>query len=524
MQVDALLKGDEKVGIAIKREVRMALSAGLLDGKQARKPFHWPLEFPEVFARDNHGFDAILGNPPFLGNRLWKTMVHERMQWQAQMLLGVSPGKIDLCILFHRRAVDLLRDFGSYGLLATTNIAEGSAISVGLGEIVQKGEQIYGMKNFRWPGKASVTTSIVVFFKGAFAGRKVVDGVACSRIGSRLEPEENTGWKPEKSPNPLLSFAGVDNSRGLAFVVTPKDEWFSILADEKNSILRPYFSGEDITNHCLRNQERWALDIGDMELDYIAEQYPLAYRFLMDVVKETRTKQVLKSYKGLSERWWQFWNHRADLFRAVRKKSQCIVYSKITKHPICIIADTSWIYTNQVVIVEMASPEIHPICLSSFFTEWVVARQGAKFGVGASLRLSIKEAFDTFPLPHKKLSVSGVTAAAEFDRTLKSWCSENSIGVTGFANAMGNEKIQDDKMCRVREILNEIDMEVSRAYAWEEFPYKRDSHSAPYIVGNNNTAFILSNEARSKVLDFIMSLNREQFQAAKRRNVNADRR
>ena len=30
------------------------------------KPFHWPLEFPEVFMQRG-GFDAIVGNPPFMG-------------------------------------------------------------------------------------------------------------------------------------------------------------------------------------------------------------------------------------------------------------------------------------------------------------------------------------------------------------------------------------------------------------------------------------------------------------------------
>src|SRR5262249_16126324 len=30
-------------------------------------PFPWELEFPAVFARDNPGFDAFVGNPPFLG-------------------------------------------------------------------------------------------------------------------------------------------------------------------------------------------------------------------------------------------------------------------------------------------------------------------------------------------------------------------------------------------------------------------------------------------------------------------------
>src|SRR5207247_2315863 len=30
-------------------------------------PFHWELEFPEVFDREIGGFHVIVGNPPFLG-------------------------------------------------------------------------------------------------------------------------------------------------------------------------------------------------------------------------------------------------------------------------------------------------------------------------------------------------------------------------------------------------------------------------------------------------------------------------
>ena len=31
------------------------------------EPFHWEIEFPEVFGRENGGFDAMVGNPPFAG-------------------------------------------------------------------------------------------------------------------------------------------------------------------------------------------------------------------------------------------------------------------------------------------------------------------------------------------------------------------------------------------------------------------------------------------------------------------------
>ena len=44
-----------------------AIAATLKQGEHPLTPFHWEIEFPEVFARENGRFDAIVGNPPFLG-------------------------------------------------------------------------------------------------------------------------------------------------------------------------------------------------------------------------------------------------------------------------------------------------------------------------------------------------------------------------------------------------------------------------------------------------------------------------
>ena len=38
-------------------------------------PFHWEIEFPEVFDRDSPGFDGIVGNPPFLGGTRISTVL-----------------------------------------------------------------------------------------------------------------------------------------------------------------------------------------------------------------------------------------------------------------------------------------------------------------------------------------------------------------------------------------------------------------------------------------------------------------
>ena len=39
----------------------------LRGGEKPVPPLHWEIEFPEVFGRENPGFDAMVGNPPFAG-------------------------------------------------------------------------------------------------------------------------------------------------------------------------------------------------------------------------------------------------------------------------------------------------------------------------------------------------------------------------------------------------------------------------------------------------------------------------
>ena len=49
------------------------------------KPFHWEVEFPEVFDRENPGFDAIVGNPPFAGkNTIMGILTNFRLPRLAQ--------------------------------------------------------------------------------------------------------------------------------------------------------------------------------------------------------------------------------------------------------------------------------------------------------------------------------------------------------------------------------------------------------------------------------------------------------
>ena len=50
------------------------------------EPFHWEIEYPEVFDLENPGFDAIIGNPPFAGkNTIASANVDSYLAWLKQI-------------------------------------------------------------------------------------------------------------------------------------------------------------------------------------------------------------------------------------------------------------------------------------------------------------------------------------------------------------------------------------------------------------------------------------------------------
>jgi len=131
-----------------------------------RQPaFHWPFEFPEVFAQD--GFSAFVGNPPFLGGKRISTFYGDAYKSALVLLIPRSNPNADICAKFHLRCFDLLRRNGAYGLLSTDRISEGDTRVGGLDQIPDAGGVIFRAdKSKSWPGDAAVRYSIVHVYSG----------------------------------------------------------------------------------------------------------------------------------------------------------------------------------------------------------------------------------------------------------------------------------------------------------------------------------------------------------------------
>ena len=139
------------------------MRAQLNSGPHPITPFHWQIEFPEVFEGDNAGFDSIVGNPPFAGKN---TITHGNRAGFLDWLKIISPashGNADLSAHFFRRAYALLRHGGTMGLIATNTIGQGDTRESGLRWLLAEADGVIyrAKRRVKWPGDAAVVVSTV---------------------------------------------------------------------------------------------------------------------------------------------------------------------------------------------------------------------------------------------------------------------------------------------------------------------------------------------------------------------------
>ncbi len=181
----------------------------VVDDSRGRKlpvrPFHWEIEFPEVFGRANSGFDVFIGNPPFMGGRFVSGVLSPEYLDYLQGAYPQGGGQTDLVAYFFRRAFSELREGGAIGLIATNTIAQGDTRTAGLSWICMNGGTIYAAtKRLRWPGRAAVVISVVHALKGFIPPPYLLDQREVDLITAYLF---HTGT--HTAPNRLVTNSGL---------------------------------------------------------------------------------------------------------------------------------------------------------------------------------------------------------------------------------------------------------------------------------------------------------------------------
>ena len=115
IQAGLAVDGDVDAIKDLTQRAKFALSVGLPASKESRRPFHWPLEFPEVYVAGRAGFSAIVGNPP------WGSATDSiQKQW---MDMGYETiGDYEFAIAFSEQATRLVCHDGIVGLVLPNTV------------------------------------------------------------------------------------------------------------------------------------------------------------------------------------------------------------------------------------------------------------------------------------------------------------------------------------------------------------------------------------------------------------------
>ena len=280
------------------------LQQGRPSGTVVRQPFHWPLAFPEVFADNTApGFDALIGNPPFLGgSKISGTLGDDYLNWLQRWDGNGITGSADLAARFLLRGSRLLSVRGQLGYVTVNTLVEGATLRVGLEQLPLTIRA--GRSPHPWP-TASANLQIVELWASCMPLSReasfLVDGEEVPAIGPDLEPYGRIQGRPKRlEENYGIAFNG-SKVMGQGFILTDDDNEGLISHDQRNAeIIQPYVVGKDLNQRPDCSASRWIINFGGWSLEH-AEEYPDCIEIVRRLVKPERDRNKRKPRR---ERWW----------------------------------------------------------------------------------------------------------------------------------------------------------------------------------------------------------------------------
>lgn len=452
--------------------------ASLHGGDHPLQPFHWQIEFPEVFTVDakgkpNGGFDAIVGNPPFAGKN---TIISGNREGYLDWLLSAHPeahGNADLVAHFFRHAFNLLRPQGCFGLIATNTIGQGDTRSTGLRWICTNGGTIYNARRrCRWPGQAAVVVSVVHVSKSPRHPPFQLDGRSVDKITAYLFHSGGHEDPASLIANTRKSFNGTCIlGMGFTFDDTANQNVATSLAEMQRLIrsnpknaqrIRPYLGGEELNTSPTHQHNRYVIDFGDLSEEE-SRGWPELMAIIEAKVKPVRLTDNREAYR---RNWWQFGEKRQELYSTIESFDRVIVISRISN-----AFAFTFVAANQVLnekIVVFADESFECFCVLQSRVHEIWARLFSST-LKDDLQYTHSRCFENFPFPIHIERCNGVQqAGSSYFSSRSNVMVRNNEGLTKTYNRFHDPDESSADILQLRDLHATMDRAVLEAYGWHD--------------------------------------------------------
>ncbi len=503
---DAVDLASEKIA-RIANSAARKLSSDLPAERLPRRPLHWPLDFPEVFNREKRGFDAIIGNPPFLGG----LRITELYGDCYNTFLGRAypPGGrlCDLSAYFFRRAYQLIAVGGTFGFLATNTISQGITQNNGLAPIRREGGHIYrAVSSFRWPGTASVIASLVHIIKGPWAGRRYLGSVAVTTISDFLDDTDPSTAVLERLKENHLKCSEGSTIWGDEFLISSSAAAEMVSANGANArVVKPIIGGAEINRLIEITPQRWAIDFGELE-EAEAELYREPFEHLRTRIYPVRKDLDPKKYGRVVKSWWKYFNARQQIYQKIRSSGaqRVLGRSRVSDLHIVEWLPVDVVYTDAAVIFLFDDWSHFGVLQSAIHETW--ARYFAS-SLKNDMRYVARSCFDTFPFPNNVENNEAIsTISARYHDFRVELCRGMNMPRGKLFNLLHDPTVTSDGIHCLRNLTAEMDRAVLLAYGWTDIDLAHD-----FVAWKGKTRYAPSECARKVLLKRLSQLNGHRF-------------
>jgi hypothetical protein len=499
-----------------------------------RPTFHWPMEFPEVFV-ERSGFDAIVGNPPFMGgSKITGVLGTAYRDYLVERLANGQRGNADLCAYFFLRACQLVRDQGGFSMLATNTIANGDTREVGLEQLTQAGCVIpRAVSSRKWPGSASLEVAVVWVCCDRWNGACVLDEKPVSGVTSYLTMTgEVTGNPYRLTANAGKSFTG-SYVFGLGFVLTPEEAQALIDKDLRNrDVLFPYLNGEDLNSRPDQSPSRWVINFFDWPLrrgakggwvnadtqkrkrwlvtgivpddypDPVAADYPDCLTIVEEKVKPER--ELLRD-NAIGRRrksfWWQYGSQAPTLYVTIAGLKRYLVHPLTSKYHTLCFYEHGIIASHMTVVLSFDTWGSYCVLQCELHWKWVLA-YGNK--LEDRPQYTPTDCFETFPFPKALVGLDAIGESYYVNRCQIMLARQE--GLTKTYNRFHNPDETAADIQKLRDLHIEMDYAVATAYGWNDLDLGHGFHQT-----KQGLRFTISESARREVLTRLLRLNHARY-------------
>jgi type II restriction/modification system DNA methylase subunit YeeA len=342
--------------------------------------------------------NAIIGNPPFLGNKRMIAELGENNTDAIRTLFRDRlPSGVDLVTYWFERARAQIvaGTCERAGLVTTQSIRKGANRTV-MDRIVASTKIFDAWQDEPWVNEGAAVRVSLVAFGNASTTR--LNGTPTTHIHADLT-SQSAGVDITKArtlkDNASIIYQGTIKVGEFELPGEQAREWLTFPNPNGRSnadVLRPWANGQDLTG---RPSDTWIIDFGTSMTEDAAAQYEAPFEHVRRAVKPHRDSVRRDGHRRY---WWRHAEARPGMRRALSPLARFIATPRVSKHRFFVWLPVAVLPDSRLYAICRDDDPAFGVLSSRLHEVWALAN-ASRHGVGNDPTYNAGTCFEAFPFP-----------------------------------------------------------------------------------------------------------------------------